>query len=106
MKILFIINPISGATSNDKAILAIHEKAASSGVDFKFFYTSAGNNDDAIQEQIKEYKPTRVVACGGDGTVQVVARNLMDHPIPMAILPLGSANGFATELGLSQKLNE
>ena len=106
MKILFVINPISGATSNDKAILAIHEKAAGTSVDFKFFYTSGGNDDDAIQEQIKEYKPNRVVACGGDGTVQVVARNLIDHTIPMAILPLGSANGLATALGLSERLNE
>ena len=106
MKILFIINPISGATSNDDAILLIHEKAASSGVDFKFFYTSAENDDEAIQAQLVAYKPDRVVACGGDGTVQVVARNLMDHTIPMGILPLGSANGLATALGLSQKLNE
>lgn len=106
MKILFIINPISGATSNDKAILLVHEKAASLQADFKFFYTSAGDNDDAIQGQLKDYKPDRVVACGGDGTVQLVAKNLIGKNIPMAILPLGSANGLATALGLSLKLNE
>jgi diacylglycerol kinase family enzyme len=106
MRILFIINPISGATSNDAAILQIHTKAAETGVDFKFFYTTSENNDALIQQQLKDYRPDRVIACGGDGTVQVVAKNLMDKKIPMGILPLGSANGLATALELPNKLEE
>src|SRR5688572_4325266 len=106
MKILFIINPISGATSNDDAILLIHKKAAALQADFKFFYTSSEHDDKQIQQQIKEYNPDRVVACGGDGTVQVVSRNLMGKNIPMGILPLGSANGLATALGLSENLED
>ena len=106
MRILFIMNPISGASSNDTAVLLIHEKAAATHVDFKFMYTSSENDDDRIQQQLTEYKPDRVVACGGDGTVQVVAKNLMNKKIPMGILPLGSANGLATALELPQKLEE
>lgn len=106
MRILFIMNPISGASSNDKAILLIHEKAAATHVDFKFLYTSSENDDERIQQQLIEYKPDRVVACGGDGTVQVVAKNLMNKKIPLGILPLGSANGLATALGLSQRLED
>jgi diacylglycerol kinase family enzyme len=100
------MNPISGASSNDKAILLIHEKAAATHIDFKFLYTSSQNDDERIQQQLIEYKPDRVVACGGDGTVQVVAKNLMNKKIPLGILPLGSANGLATALGLSQKLED
>jgi len=106
MKILFIINPVSGAKSNDNAILLIHQEAASTHVDFKFFYTSSENDDELIQAQLLEYKPDRVIACGGDGTVQVVAKSLMNKNIPMGILPLGSANGLATALGLSEKLED
>src|SRR5688572_27180061 len=106
MKILFIINPVSGATSNDSAILLIHKTAAYRKTDFKFFYTSSESNDDLIQDQLREYKPDRVVACGGDGTVQTVGRNLMNKNIPMGILPLGSANGLATALGLPENLEE
>lgn len=106
MKILFVINPISGSTSNDKAILLIHDKAAELQTDFKFLYTSSENNDGTIQAQLKDYMPDRVVACGGDGTVQIVAKNLIGKKIPMAILPLGSANGLATALELSEKLVE
>lgn len=106
MRILFIINPISGPSSNNDAILKIHERAASTRTDFKFFYTSSENNDPLIQEQLMDYGPDRVIACGGDGTVQIVAKNLMNKHIPMGILPLGSANGLATALGLSERLDD
>lgn len=101
-----MINPISGATSNDQAILLIHKKAASKHTDFKFFYTTSANDDELIQKQLLDYKPERVIACGGDGTVQVVAKNLMYKNIPVGIIPLGSANGLATALRLPTKLED
>jgi diacylglycerol kinase family enzyme len=106
MKILFVINPISGATSNDEAILLIHKKAVEKHIDFKFFYTTAENNDDLVQAQLQDYKPDRVIACGGDGTVQLVAKNLMNKDIPVGIVPLGSANGLATALRLPTRLED
>jgi diacylglycerol kinase family enzyme len=106
MKILFVTNPISGATSNDEAILLIHKKAVEKHIDFKFFYTTSKDNDELIHGQLQDYKPDRVVACGGDGTVQLVARNLMHKNIPVGILPLGSANGLATALSLPTSLEK
>ena len=106
MKILFVINPISGATSNDQAILSIHKKAAEIHTDFKFVYTTSENNDELIADQLKQYRPDRVVACGGDGTVQLVAKNLMQKNIPVGIVPLGSANGLATALLIPTKIEE
>ncbi|MBE9108598.1 hypothetical protein IQ273_04095 [Nodosilinea sp. LEGE 07298] len=41
-----------------------------------------------------------VVAAGGDGTVGKVAKRLIGQQIPMAILPLGTANNIAKTLGL------
>jgi YegS/Rv2252/BmrU family lipid kinase len=102
MRILFIINPISGNKSNDKAILRIHALAVETGFDFKFLYTTGDQDDLAIQDQIRFYKPDRIIAGGGDGTLQAVARNIVNRKIPLGILPLGSANGFATALGISQ----
>lgn len=86
--------------------MLIHKKAALNSIDFKFCYTTSENDDELIQTQITEYKPDRVVACGGDGTVQLVAKNMMKKNIPMGIIPLGSANGLATALHLSEDLEE
>ena len=41
-----------------------------------------------------------VVAAGGDGTVRSVAEAVLDLELPMAIVPGGSANVFATDLGI------
>jgi diacylglycerol kinase (ATP) len=102
MKILFVINPTSGSTSNDKAILRIHKLAAEKRFDFKFLYTTGHEDDQHIQRMLSEYFPDRVIAGGGDGTVQLVARNLVRKDMLMGILPLGSANGMATAMGFAQ----
>jgi diacylglycerol kinase family enzyme len=44
--------------------------------------------------------PTVIVAAGGDGTVRTVAQVLADSGIPLGILPLGTLNHFARDLGL------
>lgn len=45
-----------------------------------------------------------VVAVGGDGTVNEVAQGLIGIETPMGIIPLGSGNGLARELGISMNL--
>jgi len=46
---------------------------------------------------------TRVYACGGDGTVASVAGAIMDSPVELAILPFGTTNVVAREIGLSMR---
>ncbi len=106
MKLLFIVNPSSGRKSNDAALLAIHESMAEYGFDFKFLYTTGKDDDTAIANQLEMFKPDRVAACGGDGTVQLVARNMIGKKIPIGILPLGSANGLAKALDLPADIKE
>jgi diacylglycerol kinase (ATP) len=43
-----------------------------------------------------------IVPAGGDGTVHDVAEGALDHETPLRIIPLGTANVFAREVGLPQ----
>ncbi len=44
-----------------------------------------------------------VIAAGGDGTVANVARRMAGSNVPLAVLPLGTANNIATVLGLAKR---
>jgi diacylglycerol kinase (ATP) len=47
-----------------------------------------------------------VVAVGGDGTVNEVAQGLYDSGVKMGIVPMGSGNGLARELGISMDMHK
>jgi diacylglycerol kinase (ATP) len=58
----------------------------------------ATSEDDG--HRVDETAADVVVAAGGDGTIARVARALAHSNVPMAILPLGTANNIATGLGI------
>ena len=45
-----------------------------------------------------------VFACGGDGTIHTVLQVLANTPVALAILPMGTANALAHDLGLPMNL--
>jgi diacylglycerol kinase (ATP) len=102
MKILFIINLRSGTDKNKPTIARIEELALVKEVHIKFIYTNGQGDDALIKKELYSFNPDRVVAGGGDGTVQLVARNLAGTNFPLVLLPLGSANGLATSLEIPQ----
>ena len=58
-----------------------------------------------ISEKIKRSGAGRVIAAGGDGTVKLAAECLLESKLPLAILPAGSANGMARDLGIPEDIN-
>jgi YegS/Rv2252/BmrU family lipid kinase len=48
--------------------------------------------------------PQRVIAAGGDGTIHAILPALAGTSIPLAILPIGSVNVLARELGIPRSL--
>lgn len=100
MRILFVINPNSGTNRSEPLISFIQENATLKKISINILYTTGKRDDEMIREEIELYKPDRVVAGGGDGTIQLVARNLIGTNIPIVLLPLGSANGLATSLNI------
>ncbi len=100
MVFLFAINPVSGG--NDKTVWEtnIQNYFANSPHKIHQFDLNGKTDDATIRQQISQHKPDCVVAVGGDGTIKIVAAALLDTSILLGILPAGSANGMARELGI------
>lgn len=97
--LLFVINPISGTTRRAWQQM-IADYFREKQVQPIFFILSPETTANHIKATIHETQPDRVVAVGGDGTIKMVATALLDASIPMGIIPAGSANGLAYELGI------
>jgi len=94
---LFIINPISG--NGRKAGIA--DKLIKRG--YKVAYTEYAGHAEKIA---RETDANIVVAVGGDGTVNEVARGLLGTDKTLGIIPCGSGDGLALHLGLNHDLNK
>lgn len=55
------------------------------------------------KDSIKE-KANVIVACGGDGTINEVARNIVGSDVSLGIIPMGSGNGLASNLKISKNI--
>jgi diacylglycerol kinase (ATP) len=96
LRILFVINPVSGGKKKADPETFIKNYFRDRPEDVRFFMLD--EPQQSLSETIKKIEPDSVIAVGGDGTVKMVAEALLDKDIPMGILPAGSANGMATEL--------
>ncbi|WP_431293103.1 diacylglycerol/lipid kinase family protein [Pedobacter sp. P26] len=99
MKLLFIINPGSGSHDiNLKEVISAHFEVKNTEIDL--FELPKDCSLDKIKAKINDSKADRVVAVGGDGTLKLVAECLLNTETPIGIIPAGSANGMAKELGI------
>jgi YegS/Rv2252/BmrU family lipid kinase len=100
LKILFVVNPVSGGKEKHDWESFIRNYFSKANHQVSFFLLSGKSDKISIQHYIDLINPDRVVAVGGDGTVKMLADMLKETNLPLGILPAGSANGMAKELGI------
>lgn len=100
LKLLFVINPVSG-NNNTAWADVISEYFAGLQHSIELLELDENCESNTIINKIDSFKPDKVIAVGGDGTIKLVAECLLQKNIPLGILPAGSANGLAKELGIS-----
>jgi len=97
-KIVAIINPISGVGSKDKIRKAIAMRCKEKGILLEIAYTNYAGHATTLTQQAIDEQADCVIAVGGDGTVNEVARKLLYSNVILGIIPKGSGNGLAREL--------
>lgn len=93
---IFIVNPISGNAHKSSIV----NRLKKSGYDIA--YTEYPGHAEIIARNTSAHK---VIAVGGDGTVNEVARGIMGTDKVLGIIPCGSGDGLALHLGISHNIN-
>ena len=97
-KIVFILNPHSGTQSKQNVPGIIAECIDANKFDYEVRFTEYAGHAAVIARECVEKGVDVVVAVGGDGTVNEVARSLVHSQTALGIIPCGSGNGLARHL--------
>lgn len=107
MRLLFVVNPISGYGLGKRLPGKIRKLSCYKGLDYDIRYTEyAGHAREIVKEACQGGRYTHIVAVGGDGTVNEVATSMMGSDIIFGIVSIGSGNGFARHLGYSTRMRK
>ena len=97
-KITFILNPISGTHNKNMIPEYIDEIISKDDFDYEIRSPEYAGHAAEIAHDCVEQQVDVVVAVGGDGTVNEVARSLTHSQTALGIIPCGSGNGLARHL--------
>lgn len=100
---IVIYNPVAGARRR-RRLKRVLDLLCAAGVAIALSETRRRGDAEQAAARVAAAKPGDrpdiVIAAGGDGTINEVVNGLAGAPVPMAIIPLGTANVLSHELGL------
>lgn len=99
-RFLILANPISGGGKARLLAPALATALRERGIEAEVHLTQAAGDAAAQAREAPARGFTGLVAVGGDGTVNEVLNGMADPTMPLAVLPVGTANVLALELRL------
>ena len=100
MKLAIIINPIAGGGRAFGSLQRYIEQWPHPKWKVEVLTTRPDKHAGLIARELIEHPPDLLAVCGGDGSINEVASYIPHSPFPVAVLPAGTANVIARELGL------
>lgn len=97
-KIAFIINPISGGINKQHFPALIGKYLDRNQFDIEINFTRSAEHNLALAQEAVDTKKDIVIAVGGDGTINNIAKYMVNTGILFGIVPQGSGNGLARHL--------
>ncbi len=101
-----IVNATSGTGCPQGWDREVEDKFRARGIEAKVHLLRSGGEISGAVDRVISEGATLVIAAGGDGTVSAVASRLADRDVTLGVLPMGTLNHFAKDLGLPLELDE
>jgi YegS/Rv2252/BmrU family lipid kinase len=104
-KAALLYNPDSGGSKQrQKELQSALEILRAAGVDAEMFAAHSREQATELTRQAIAAGCDTVFACGGDGTINNIAQVLANTSVAVGILPIGTANALAHDLGLPLRI--
>jgi len=100
MRLAVIANPTKVDMDDLRAAVAGHEKDHGWGPSL-WLETTVDEPGQSLARQAVVAEASAVLVAGGDGTVRAVSEGLIDSGMPMVLMPAGTGNLLARNLGIS-----
>jgi diacylglycerol kinase (ATP) len=105
-KIFLIINKFAGHQNGADVLDVVVSYLKKNGCSVEYSFTDYPGHATKLASQASANGFDLVVAVGGDGTANEVAKGLIVSNTLMGIIPMGSGNGLARELGISMNMRK
>ena len=104
MDVFAIVNPLSGAGANPlvaaERVALLKERFAAAGINGSVHLTDRRGHAAALASAALAEGARTILAWGGDGTINEIGSVVAGTPTALGVVPAGSGNGFAAELGV------
>lgn len=105
-RLFVVLNPVAGNYHADIVGRTLKERFDKNNICYDVYETTGKENLAAIVETALSDNYSMIVAGGGDGTVSEIAAGLLNSDTPLGILPLGTGNLVARELGIPLEIDD
>ena len=106
-KVLLYYNAYSGNGLFKNYLDHIIERCQDKGFQITAVRASKGAQIEKVLESIDQSEYDRIIACGGDGTLNICVNSMLRHDIhlPLGLVPAGTANDFAYYFEIPSEIN-
>jgi YegS/Rv2252/BmrU family lipid kinase len=105
-EIVVVTNASSGTAQDENVLEKLDGIIRDRGLDARIDICEEGGDLSKIARRAVEEGTRLVVAAGGDGTINAVASEVIGSETTLGVLPLGTLNHFARDLGIPDELEK
>ena len=101
-----ILNVAAGSGHGEAVAARVRELFAQHGMEAEVSLARSGEELEALAKRAMQRKPALLVGGGGDGTLSSLAQAVRGTQTAFGVLPLGTLNHFARDLGIPMELEK